>query len=63
LLEWFSDNPIYGLANAAGFALSIVSCGHHYPDSPNKIALKLGLPAERVLTAVKRMVLQTELTA
>jgi hypothetical protein len=56
MLSRLSDRIIGRLANTGGFALSIFSCGEHYPDSPKKIALRLGLLADRVLAALQRIV-------
>jgi hypothetical protein len=62
LLSGFTDRSLERLTNAVGFALSIVACGEYYPDSSQKIALRLGLPADRVLAAVQRPVIQIEQT-
>jgi hypothetical protein len=53
---------INGLANAVGFFLLIVFRGESDPDSAKKIALTLDLPADRVLTALKLTILETEQT-
>jgi hypothetical protein len=62
LLSWFTDRFLAGVAHPGGFTLWIVSCREIHPDSPQKIALRLDLPADRVLAALKRIILQTEQT-